>query len=244
MSSSRFVDEFAAARLELTARLRELAERPELLLTRTPAELLDAKVQVYRACLARLTELDRGDSPEATEEGTPGEHGDRPAHSEVSAQVVDVRDAYDSENEHGEGVDTESEEVTSSQRDAASAHASKLLEELTRLHESGDPGDTQHGIMSMLDDGLPELPRDALGSLVHLLVACLRRADDAAFLPEQSRKRTAAMFRTLRDDYTDPQQIYVHGMALAHQPAHGQTWADDAAHHLDAFSSYLSRRRE
>ena len=202
------VEELASARLELSRLLSELAERPELLLTRSPDELLGPQVEAFHASLAaiKVWVTKRAQEVDITPAVVDRRH------------IVQTHDAVDGEGSPGGG--------------STRAATEELLELFTRLHESGDSGDIQHEVRGLLDVGLPELPRRTLGVLVHLIVASLRRSDVGAFFPAESTRRLAEMFRMIRDDCTEPLQLYVHGMARKHEPAHGETWAHDAAYYL------------
>ena len=211
------VEELASARLELSRLLSELAERPELLLTRSPDELLGPQVEAFHASLAAI-EVRVTNRVHEDNEREPTQEVDTTPAVVDRRHIVQTHDAVDGEGSPGGG--------------STRAATEELLELFTRLHESGDSGDIQHEVRGLLDVGLPELPRRTLGVLVHLIVASLRRSDVGAFFPAESTRRLAEMFRMIRDDCTEPLQLYVHGMARKHEPAHGETWAHDAAYYL------------
>jgi hypothetical protein len=111
-----------------------------------------------------------------------------------------------------------------------------LLGRLARLRDQAQASRVRQAIHDELYVGLPGVDDEVMSELLHLVVALLRAADAR---DPGSPGANANLFAQLRRDYTEPARIYVHGMARAHEPDHGQTWSDDVGHWFAALEANL-----
>ena len=235
-------EELAEARLALSRRLEDLAARPELLLGRSPEELLGDLVGAYRASLRQIAytpQVVEGAAirSEATPEAlpTPADPPDEPE----GPHVVDLREVVPSiaEREQPRLLEVDVGHGAKALLSPESVALIRDLPELVRtfrdLHAVGTADMLQRAVGERITGGLPGLDDEVMTDLVHLLVALLRHAGERATQPDDSARLTSSLFRTLRFDYTEERRLYIHGMALAHTPKRGLTWSDDATYWLN-----------
>ena len=186
---------------------------------------------LFHATLEQLREL--LDTPEklltiGLEELVPAARELRRAHASRSKRVVSPR----SSSRHPAGpMRREVRALTHDLPDALD-YLERLRTRSMALEQVQGFEELVHARWVTLDD-VPQ--RDYL----HVLVAAMREAQDGWGAADRGehRPRIAALFRHLKEHVTAPRRLFVHGMALDNEPAHGSSWGDDITHYTHALIS-------